>query len=36
VKKEMVVPSSRGVTTSSTYDVGGSTFGVVVGVGLEI
>lgn len=36
VKKEVVVPSSGGVTTSSTYDVGGSTFGVVVGVGLEI
>ena len=36
VKKEVVVPSSGGVTTRSTYDVGGTTFGVVAGVGLEI
>jgi hypothetical protein len=36
VKKEVVVPSSGGTATRSTYDVGGSTFGFVAGIGLEI
>ncbi len=36
VKKEVVVPSSAGAEGRSTYDVGGTTFGVVAGIGLEI
>jgi hypothetical protein len=36
VKKQVVVPSTGGTEERSTYDVGGSTFGVVAGVGLEI
>lgn len=36
VEEEVVVPSSSGADTHSTYDVGGTTFGVVGGIGLEI
>ncbi|WP_242346111.1 hypothetical protein [Anaeromyxobacter terrae] len=37
VKKDVAVPSSTGgTTTRSTYEAGGTTFGVVGGVGIEL
>ncbi|WP_242372372.1 hypothetical protein [Anaeromyxobacter sp. SG26] len=37
VKKDVAVPSSGGATTTrSTYEAGGTTFGVVGGVGIEL
>lgn len=36
VKKEVSVPTSTGTDTRTTYEAGGTTFGVVGGVGFEI
>ncbi len=37
VKKDVAVPSSSGgTTTQSTYEAGGTTFGAVAGVGIEL